>query len=173
MRSLIIWLAQTGLFRAKWSEDVHMEWISNLIKSRPDLVPENLESTRRAMDDAVPDCLATEYSALVPILELPDPNDRHILAAAICSHASVLVTFNLTDFPDVELAKYKMHAKHPDDFILDVFGIDEDASMQAVQYDLVHYKQPKLTVDSYIESLVKAGIPQTADFLRERKVIFE
>lgn len=57
LRSLILYLAQTGLFRARWSDDVHREWIANLLENRPDLAEASLAATRNAMNDAVPDCL--------------------------------------------------------------------------------------------------------------------
>ncbi len=98
LRNFLMYLAMTGMFRAKWSADVHEEWISSLLKRRPDLTRERLERTRRLMDKAAPDVLVTEYEHLIPGLVLPDEKDRHVLAAAIRCEASVIVTFNLIDF---------------------------------------------------------------------------
>jgi hypothetical protein len=92
-------LALTGVFRAKWSSDVHEEWIRNLLKNRPDLTREKLERTRQLMDKAAPDALVTGYQHLIPGLLLPDKDDRHVLAAAIRCGASLIVTCNLEDFP--------------------------------------------------------------------------
>lgn len=89
-------LALIGLFRAKWSADVHEEWIPNLLKKRPDLTRGQLERTRMLMDKHAVDALVTED--LIPGLQLPDPDDRHVLAAAIRGHANVIVTVNLRDF---------------------------------------------------------------------------
>src|SRR5277367_2343591 len=91
-------LALTGLFRARWSADVHEEWISSLLRKRPDLTRDKLERTRRLMDQHARDALVTGYEDLIPGLRLPDPDDRHVLAAAIRSHADVIVTMNLRDF---------------------------------------------------------------------------
>jgi predicted nucleic acid-binding protein len=99
LRSIVLTLAQTGLFRARWSEDVHREWMAAVVTKRPDLTLESLERTRRAMDAAVEDCLVTDYATLIEGLTLPDPDDRHVLAAAIAARASVIVTFNGDDFP--------------------------------------------------------------------------
>ena len=65
-------LAMTGMFRAKWSAVVHEEWISSLLKRRPDLTRERLERTRQLMDKAAPDVLVTRYEHLIPGLDLPD-----------------------------------------------------------------------------------------------------
>jgi hypothetical protein len=65
LRSLILSLAQTGLFRARWSNDIHEEWISNLLGNRPDLKRNDLEKTRQLMDGAVLDCLVFDYEELI------------------------------------------------------------------------------------------------------------
>lgn len=76
-------LALTGLFRAKWSAEVHEEWISNLLDKRPDLKRHQLERARALMDKYAIEALVNGYEDLIPGLRLPDPNDRHVLAAAI------------------------------------------------------------------------------------------
>lgn len=162
LRSLILHLAQTKMFRARWSEAVHDEWIGNLVRNRPDLTPASLERTRRLMDAAVLDALVTGYEALIPGLNLPDPDDRHVLAAAILGRASCIVTFNLQDFPAASLAPFGLHAVHPDEFLLDVGSIDPAAFADAVAADLEHYRSPPLDLPDYVAALRKAGVPQAA-----------
>jgi predicted nucleic acid-binding protein len=99
LRDLLMWLALSDLFRARWSNDIHEEWIRNLLEDRPDLTRERLERTRDKMNSNIRDCLVTGYEPLIDGLTLPDPNDRHVLAAAIRASADVIVTFNLKDFP--------------------------------------------------------------------------
>lgn len=173
LRSLVLFLAQTGLFRGRWSNDIHEEWISNLLEKRKDITRADLDRVRALMDLAVEDCLVFDYADLVPALALPDLNDRHVLAAAIKGRANVIVTFNQKDFPAETLHQYGMHSRHPDDFILDLFGLDEELCMDAVQADIAHYKNPPLTLEDYLQSLNTTGIPKTAAYLGERKIIFE
>jgi hypothetical protein len=96
--NLLMHLALIGVFRAKWSADEHEEWIRNLVMDRSDPTRAKLERTRQLMDKAAPDALVRGYEHLIPGLALPDPNDRHVLAAAIRAGASVIVTCNLADF---------------------------------------------------------------------------
>ena len=77
-----MWLATTGMFRAKWTARIHDEWISSLLGKRPDLSREALDQVRLLMDAAVPDCLVEGYEALIGSLDLPDPDDRHVLVRA-------------------------------------------------------------------------------------------
>jgi predicted nucleic acid-binding protein len=172
LRSLILHLAQTKMFRARWSADIHREWIENLIKNRPDLDPSRLERTRNAMDGAVLDALVTGYEGLIEGLELPDADDRHVLAAAIICQASCIVTFNLADFPEASLAPYGLHVVHPDDFLLDVESISPAAFAEAVGNDFDHYVSPALSVADYVGSLKQAGVPQTADKIERLAVLF-
>lgn len=165
LRSLILYLAQTKLFRARWSEEIHQEWISSLLANRPDLTVDDLAETRALMDLAVPDCLVENYKPLEAGLVLPDMNDVHVLAAAIMTRASVIVTFNLDDFPTDYLANFRMHPKHPDEFILDVASIDAELFIDAVLDDIEHYKRPPLSLSYYVASLRKAGIPRSADLI--------
>jgi predicted nucleic acid-binding protein len=161
LTSLLMWLAMSGLFRARWSDDIHQEWMRAVGKERG--IPiEKLQARRQYMDQAVPDCCVSGYEDLIVALMLPDPDDRHVLAAAIRCHASVIVTFNLKDFPLEPLAKYGIHTRHPDDFILDVGGISQGTLIEAARYDFEHYRDPSLTVDEYIEGLRIAQVPKTA-----------
>jgi len=105
-------------FQAKWSAHIHEEWISNLLQNRPDLTRAQLERTRMLMDKHAVDALVTDYEDLIPVLHLPDPNDAHVLAAAIRGRVDVIVTMNLRDFPASTIGLLGIEAQHPDEFIL-------------------------------------------------------
>jgi predicted nucleic acid-binding protein len=95
VRDLLLELVLSDLFRAKWTEQIHDEWIGHLLVNRPDLHAANLARTRALMRAHVCACLVEGYEALIETLTLPDPNDRHVLAAAITGHAEMIVTLNL------------------------------------------------------------------------------
>ena len=96
--------------------------VESIARRRPEL-RERLGRTRQLMCDAVPDCLVTGWEPLVAALQLPDPDDRHVLAAAIRSHAGVIVTYNTHDFPDVKLEPFGIVAQHPDTFLMDLLEL--------------------------------------------------
>ena len=83
VRDLAIRLAVAELYRAKWSNKIHGEWIYNLGIDRPDLNREKLESMKDLINESVPDSLVEGYESIAETLSLPDPGDRHVLAAAI------------------------------------------------------------------------------------------
>jgi predicted nucleic acid-binding protein len=173
LRSLMVELAKSGLFRARWSEPVHEEWMRSVVKRRPDVTIEALERTRTAMDRAVPECLVTGFEPLIDAIVLPDPKDRHVLAAAITGRASVIVTFNLKDFPDEVLQKWGVHAVHPDDFLLDFESLQRGTLIKSVLADWKHYARPPLPLETYCKDLEKAGVPKTAEYVRKLKVLLD
>lgn len=171
LRSLVLFVAQTKIFRARWSDQVHDEWVRNLIANRPDLKPEDLAGTRALMNAAVPDCLVEGYEPLMESMDLPDPDDRHVVAAAIMARASVIVTFNERDFPGDVLAGFGLHTKHPDQFLREAFGVQPELFVEAVKDDFVHYRNPPLVYKDYLASLAKAGIPALAEELGAYEVL--
>ena len=117
LRDFLVWLAISGACRARWSGTIHDEWIRNVLVHRPTVLKDSLDRCRELMDESVPDSLVMGFEALVAGLALPDPDDRHVLAAAIHGRADCIVTFNLKDFPKSSLSPYRIEAVHPDDSV--------------------------------------------------------
>lgn len=99
LRDLLIRLAIGGLYQARWSEQILDECFDNLLEDRPDLTQKQLARTRQLMTTALPDASVADCEDRVEEFDLPDPDDRHVLAAAVTAGASLLVTDNLDDFP--------------------------------------------------------------------------
>ena len=161
LRDLLVRLALTGLFRAKWSAQIHDEWCRSVLTHRPDLTSEQLQRTRDLMDRTVPDALVTGHEGLVEHLQLPDPDDRHVLAAAIRSQAGVIVTFNLKDFPAEALAPYNLEAQHPDEFIAHQFDLSNSAVVAAVRDQRAALKNPPKSPRELLDTLLTQGLATT------------
>jgi hypothetical protein len=161
LRDLLMRLALSGRFRARWSRQIHDEWKRNLLRNRPELTPTQLDRTSDRMDFAIEDSVVTGHEELVPGLELPDPHDRHVLAAAIRCGASVIATFNLKDFPADLLGRFGIEAQHPDEFVDDLLDLDAGAVLVAAQRQRAALKSPPLTVDQFLKILLKQGLVQT------------
>jgi len=83
LRDLLVRIAQTGLVQAKWTDRILDEAFAAVLKSSPDIDPDKLRRVRELMVEAVPDCLIRGHEPLIDGLQLSDPDDRHVLAAAI------------------------------------------------------------------------------------------
>ena len=171
LRDFLIELAAAGLFHARWTEEIHEEWTRNVLKDRTDLRAEQLERTRELMNRAVPDCLVANYGPLIEGLELPDPNDRHVLAAAIRSGSEAIVTFNLRDFPEPYLALFGIEALHPDKFIYHQFGSNAANVLIAAHRCRERLKNPPKSANEYLDILEKQGLPQSAGELRKYSTV--
>jgi predicted nucleic acid-binding protein len=167
LRDLLMHLALTDLFRAKWTDQIHEEWIAGLLKQRSDLKREQLERTRELMNAHVRDCLVSGYESLISAITLPDPKDRHVLAAAVKSGADMIVTYNLKDFPEDCLAPYGIEAAHPDDFINYQLDLAPNIVCAAAKRHRESLKKPPKNVADYLESLERQGLTQTVSVLKE------
>ncbi|MCB9781440.1 MAG: PIN domain-containing protein [Candidatus Omnitrophica bacterium] len=166
VRDFLLQLSVTGLFRARWTKDIHNEWIANLLESRPDLNLKQLERTRDLMNLAVPDSLVTGYESHIPSLDLPDPDDRHVLAAAIEGNAETIVTFNLKDFPPASLHPFGLSAVHPDSFVLSFFNQSPISVSDSAKMVRNRLKNPAMSLDDYFERLSGSGFVETVAELR-------
>jgi hypothetical protein len=167
LRDLLMHLAVSDLFRARWTARIHEEWVRNLLAKRPELARDQVERTRELMDASVPDCLVTGYEGLEAQLVLPDPDDRHVLAAAILCHAGTIVTYNLKDFPAAALAPLGITAQHPDEFIEHAFGINPASVIAAVRDHRASLTRPPRSVDELLDSYLKQGLVTTVGLLRK------
>jgi hypothetical protein len=125
-----------------------------------------LERTRDLMNANVMDCLVTGYEPLVPSLNLPDPDDRHVLAAAIRVGAGVIVTFNLADFPAAALEQYGIEAQHPDEFITHLLDLSPADVCRAVRRQRQSLKKPPKSVEELLDTLARLRLTQTVGRLR-------
>ncbi len=166
LRSYLMYLANTGLFRAKWSEQIHDEWIRNLLKNNTSIKPEQLQRVRQLMNENVLDSVVEGYEPLIDGLELPDVDDRHVLAAAIQGNAETIVTFNLKDFPNAYLDQFDIRAIHPDEFLSDLYSIDAGSILRAAQNHINSMKRPPFTATEYLDCLQKQKLPNFVSLLR-------
>lgn len=171
LRDLLMNLALTGVYRARWSANIHEEWKRNLLLNRPDLTRTQVDRTSALMDAAVPDALVTDYEPLVEGLDLPDVEDRHVLAAAIKCNASVIVTFNLKDFPASVLGSFDIEPLHPDDFIADLWDLDKAAVLEAAQRQRMSLKTPPHSAQEYLDRLLQQKLPESVKLLSEFKFL--
>ena len=166
-----MWLAISGRFRARWSATIHDEWSRNLLTDRPDLRREQLDATIEMMNAAVPDALVMGFEPIVEGLALPDPSDRHVLAAAIRCGAAVIVTFNVKDFPAPILEPYGIEAQHPDEFVEYLFDLDPAAVATAAQRQRANLQHPPIDVDKFLDTLLRQGLVQSTKSLAAYRAI--
>lgn len=166
LRDLLLRLAMVDLFRDRWTDTILDECFRNLLLNRPDLPSAQLIRTRELMNAHVLDALITGHETLIQSLALPDPNDRHVLAAAICGGADAIITYNLTDFPLHVLKTYGIEAQHPDDFIACQLDLGPARVLTALREQRAALKRNPRTLDEFLTTLEQQRLVQTVARLR-------
>ncbi|MCG8669481.1 MAG: PIN domain-containing protein, partial [Pseudomonadales bacterium] len=156
----------TDLFKAYWSDDIHEEWITAVLRQGKHS-KERLERARDLMDLHVREAKVVGYENLIETLDLPDPDDRHVLAAAIRCNADAIVTFNQKDFPEEALKQYAIDIIHPDDFIFYQLDMAAPICCKAIRSQRLALKNPEMSIDDFLAVLQKQQLPQTVSKLRE------
>ena len=159
-------LALTDLFKAHWTDQIHEEWINALVRQGK-YSREKLERVRDLMDAHAADAKITGYQPLIDTIQLPDPDDRHVLAAAIRCDADAIVTFNLKDFPKSALKSYGIDVLHPDDFIYYQIDMAPSICCSAIKMQRQALKHPPMETDEFLAILQKQQLPQSVARLKE------
>ncbi len=158
LRDLFIRLAGAGTYRARWSDLVLDECFRNILAQRPDITEARLQRTRELMNAAIADATVTGFDELIERFDLPDPDDRHVAAAAVAGGATIIVTSNLRDFPAAALAPYDLVAISPDDFAQLLFGDDPDAVLAVLIEQAAGLRNPPTTLDELLDGLQQTGL---------------
>lgn len=156
-------LAEAGAYRPLWSAGVLDELQRSLVaRGLPEeAVARRISEMRRAFLDAE----VHGYETLIEEMTC-DAKDRHVLAGAVRSHAEVLVTFNLTDFPKASVKPYDIEVVSPDDFLLDQLDLYPGLTVAALQAQAASYTSPPMTVEDLLGRLAAAGVPRFASEAR-------
>lgn len=160
-RDILLRCFEAEIFQARWSKQILDEWTRNVIKKMPH-IRDSILSQQRAMMKFFPDAVIAEHEPLVAALDLPDPNDRHVLAAAIHCRAQHVVTENTKDFPENELRKYEIEALTADEFLTRLFDLDRDATMSILGKMRQDYSNPAYSPSKFLEDSTAKGLPKLA-----------
>jgi hypothetical protein len=165
IRDALLRFAEAGLFRARWSSAIMDEWRRNLLKNRPDL-KHSVDAQIAAIHRAFPESCVEGADGLIESLDLPDADDRHVLAAAIRTGAEHIVTENLRDFPEEKLDPFGITAVSADDFLSSTFELYPVEALAALRAMRTHYKNPPFTPSEFIFDLQAKGLPKLASLLK-------
>lgn len=168
LRDFLLQLAEQDAFGPKWSDEIIHEFVRGVLRDRPGVKPERLQRTVELMNDAFPDARVTGHGRLVTALTLPDPDDRHVLAAAIRAKATSIVTLNLKDFPAPTLAQHGIVAVHPDAFVAGVLKAAPQMVEQAFVAQQQALKNPPVLVADLLDKLEQQGLKDSMRLLRVR-----
>lgn len=165
LRDTLLTLAERELFRPLWSEAILDEVRRNVIAKRK-VDPEAFDRTLTLMNAAFNDALVEDWQSIVAGLDLPDPDDRHVLAAAITGGAQAVVTFNLADFPTKRLQPHHVDAVHPDAFLLDQLDLAPATVLSALAKQAQRFRHPAMDLSGLLARLERCAVPEFTEEVR-------
>ena len=171
-RDILLRFHHAGLFHARWTERILDEWTLNLLEQKPHLEP-SVRSQRHAMREHFPEAEVTGFEPLIGTLELPDPDDRHVLAAAIRCGAQCLVTDNLADFPAEVLGRFDIEAVDADGFLSRTFDLYPSEALGVLRTLREAYRNPPFTPSEFVRDLTAKGLPRLAARTEQHRDEFE
>ena len=163
IRDLLFWFAHYDLYTPKWSAHIFQEWKKVMVLKG--VSEEDANKRLEKANMAFPDAMVHNYEGLIQHLELPDENDKHVLAAAIKTNANLIVTNNIKDFPEAYLQTFGLSRKTADDFMTDIIDLNQDQAVAAFKEMVLNKKNPALGELEVLNQLRKAGVHETANYL--------
>ena len=167
VRDILLNLAQRLLYAPHWSPIIEDEWTRNLLKNRTDLDEKRVNRTVGFMNYFFPFANVTNFDHHILNIQLPDPDDRHVVACAIQCEAEIIVTKNLKDFPQEELEKFNITAQHPGNFISDLFEMNKKVTMEAFQIQLETLRKPPRTKEQLLATFRKNDLIKAAELFAQ------
>jgi predicted nucleic acid-binding protein len=167
LRDILIELALDGLIALHWSPFVMVE-LRRVLASRKGAVIANVDRMLDAMATTLPGASVTPAISRPIIATLPDPNDMPILLGALSAECSILLTFNLKDFPAVQLRveSVSLRPMHPDAFVVHMLTTHAPAVIAIIKRILANLTRNPLSVDAYTANLARTGLPNSAMLLQ-------
>ena len=172
LRDTLLWPAFARIYQARFTQQIHEEWIRAVLKQRPHLTRGPLEMTRYLMNNKIPNALVEGYERRIGELQLPDLNDRHVLAAAIHAGCDRIVTWNIADFPVAALEPYGIKTCAPDDFLCELLRDFPRDMLDSLKRQRANLSKPPLAVEQFIENLRKQNLLRFVETIELHKSEF-
>lgn len=166
LRDFFLNLADVGMYIPKWTDEIHNEWIRNLLKNRPDIKEQSLRRAQEYMNSAFPDSNISDYEIFLNSLNLPDENDKHVLAAAIKGRVDFIATFNTKDFPQEYISSFGLEVLNPDQFTSDLFFSNPHKVSKALDNQVKNLSNPPKSRAEVLNNLYRCELKNTVENLR-------
>jgi hypothetical protein len=165
LRNLLVQFGADSVIAPRWTTRIHEEWIGNLVADGR--APHGrLLLTLDLMNAALPDADVRDWETYMEGLTLPDPNDCHVLAAALAAKARTILTMNLRDFPASALSPHGVVAVHPDGFLCGLYNADPELVRASTDMAHANLSRSAPSFEAYLDALERQGLPQLTNRLR-------
>ncbi len=161
LRNILVQTATDRLVAARWTDEIHDEWVRNLASARKIPIAK-LQRLRQVMNEALPAAMVTGYEDHVAAVKLPDPDDRHVVAAGIAVGATLILTWNLRHFPARELQQFGLTRETPDDFLSGLYDEVPEALISSLARARRNLTKTNVSTSDFIDILDRQRLVQLA-----------
>ena len=162
-------LAEADLYRPLWSRRILDEMVWAVEEIHPDLAGGPASKRAQVMDAAFDDACVTGWEPLVAGITLPDPDDRHVVAAAQRGRADLIVTANLRDFPPELMEHSGIEVQSPDEFLMNQLDLDPGRVIGTLHEQAAAANNPSMTFEELLAILAKCGVPGFAGLAAQQR----
>lgn len=167
VRGALLWFADERLFQPHWSADILTEWRRSVQRRFPDTTDAQLDAQQVMMEASFPDAEVTGYQTFISGIELPDADDRHVLAAAVVGRCAGIVTSNIKHFPPTVAGALGIEIIHPDDFIVNIIDLHPSRALAACKRHRAAMAKSNPSADEFLARFERAGLIQSHQRLRK------
>ena len=171
-RDFLLSMAIEGLYRPIWSQAILVELVRVEADKRVRRGAEPEQARRAAehligqMEWAFDDARIDGWEPLEGTYGLPDPNDEHLVAAAVVGGAGVIVSQNAKDLPS-RLMPHGIQVVNAARFAADVVSVEPTTASRALATMSMRYTNPRRDVGDLLDLLrSRYGMEQAVQLLR-------
>lgn len=166
VRDTLLRLFERRLFLARWTDEIIAE-TERTLQQKLGCTPEQTEHLIGTIREHFPDAWVEQgYRELIPVMT-NDEKDRHVLAAAVKVPCEVIVTYNLKHFPEESLKPFGIVAKHPDEFLIDLYHLNGEIVIHELHEQGQVLRTPR-TINEVLDWLEKCQCKQFAQLIRAK-----
>ena len=158
LRDVLLEFSMNGLFRALWTDEILRELSTALIRTNR-LNEKSATGLVAELKAFFPSSFVGGYEHFLDRGLCNDPNDEHVLAAALHSRADGIVTLNRKDFPQDLFESFGIELSHPDPLLVEVFESNPALGCQAIGGLLGYYNLPPQTTAELSVRLIRSQVP--------------
>lgn len=174
-RDFLLSLGIERLYRPLWSdvilEELEFHESLKLARRGADQADAQARAARlvEQMRNSFGDALVTGWEGLEGSYGLPDPDDEHVVAAAVVGGAGAIVTHNIKDFPEAKIPG-SLQVLKPAEFLTNTVAVDPMRAWKAIDEISRRSgrKGPGVTPDEVLETLAsRYGLDEVVAYIRD------
>ena len=173
-RNILLSFAAAGLFRVRWTKELLDEVekaVREIMEANEDpLSLRKAQRCRAAMEKAFPEARVKNYNKfLSSVTDLPDPDDWHVLAAALKAQVVLIVTENISHFPAEVLDQFNIEAMTSDQFIASTIDLNPENAVAALRELRQRLRNPAFGQSGFLQRMRDIGLQETSTLLEPHK----